>query len=99
MRINERVAIEDLRAARSGKFNTRFSRPEQSNRAAIGRKKESCAMDECTSGISGVLHRARGTMGDLRMALNAGGTTTAASWPPFIIIGFELRVLIGGIFG
>ncbi len=52
-----------------------------------------------TGGISGVLTGLAVTIGTTyEWRLNAGGKPLL-SWPPFIIICFELMVLLGGIFG
>jgi hypothetical protein len=50
-------------------------------------------------GISGILTGLAITIGTTyEWRLNAGGKPLV-SWPPFIIICFELMVLLGGIFG
>jgi len=92
-------AIEELRAARVGEFNTFSPIPSHRIEHAIGRKKSPVRWMVLTGGISGVLTGLAVTIGTTyEWRLNAGGKPLL-SWPPFIIICFELMVLLGGICG
>jgi hypothetical protein len=92
-------AIEELRAAKVGEFNTFSPIPSHRIEHAIGRKKSPVRWVVLTGGISGVLTGLAITIGTTyEWRLNAGGKPLL-SWPPFIIICFELMVLLGGIFG
>ena len=96
---NARNAIEELRAAKSA-ISTRFSPfPSHKIEHAIGKKKSPVRWIVLAGGISGVLTGLAITIGTTyEWRLNAGGKPLL-SWPPFIIICFELMVLLGGIFG
>ncbi len=92
-------AIEELRAAKVGEFNTFSPIPSHRIEHAIGRKKSPVRWIVLTGGISGVLTGLAVTIGTTyEWRLNAGGKPLL-SWPPFIVICFELMVLLGGIFG
>jgi len=92
-------AIEELRAAKVGEFNTFSPIPSHRIEHAIGRTKSPVRWIVLTGGISGVLTGLAVTIGTTyEWRLNAGGKPLL-SWPPFIIICFELMVLLGGIFG
>lgn len=92
-------AIEQLRAAKIGSFNTFSPIPSHRIEHAIGLKKSPVRWIVLMGGISGVLTGLAITIGTTyEWRLNAGGKPLL-SWPPFIIICFELMVLLGGIFG
>jgi hypothetical protein len=92
-------AIEELRAAKVGDFNTFSPIPSHKIEHAIGKSKSPVRWIVLTGGISGVLTGLAVTIGTTyEWRLNAGGKPLL-SWPPFIIICFELMVLLGGIFG
>jgi|HubBroStandDraft_1064217.scaffolds.fasta_scaffold17119_3 hypothetical protein len=92
-------AIEELRAAKVGEFNTFSPIPSHRIEHAIGRKKSPVRWIVLTGGISGVLTGLAITIGTTyEWRLNVGGKPLV-SWPPFIVISFELMVLLGGIFG
>ena len=92
-------AIEELRAAQVGDFNTFSPIPSHKIEHAIGRSKSPVRWLVLAGGISGVLTGLAITIGTTyEWRLNAGGKPLL-SWPPFIIICFEMMVLLGGIFG
>ena len=92
-------AIEELRAAHAGEFNTFSPIPSHRIEHAIGRNKSPVRWLVLTGGILGVLSGLAITIGTTyEWRLNAGGRPLL-SWPPFIVICFELMVLLGGIFG
>ena len=92
-------AIEELRAAKVGDFNTFSPIPSHKIEHAIGKSKSPVRWIVLMGGISGVLTGLAVTIGTTyEWRLNAGGKPLL-SWPPFIIICFELMVLLGGIFG
>jgi hypothetical protein len=92
-------AIEDLRAARVGDFHTFSPIPSHKIEHAIGRPKSPVRWLVLTGGILGVLTGLAITVGTtFEWRLNAGGKPLL-SWPPFIVICFEMMVLLGGIFG
>jgi hypothetical protein len=92
-------AIEELRAVRVGDFTTFSPIPSHKIEHAIGRPKSPVRWIVLVGGISGVLTGLAITIGTTyEWRLNAGGKPLL-SWPPFIIICFELMVLLGGIFG
>jgi hypothetical protein len=92
-------AIEELRAAKVGAFNTFSPIPSHRIEHAIGKSKSPVRWIVLMGGISGVLTGLAVTIGTTyEWRLNAGGKPLL-SWPPFIIICFELMVLLGGIFG
>ncbi|MGB3550293.1 MAG: DUF3341 domain-containing protein [Candidatus Binatus sp.] len=92
-------AIEELRAAQLGDFNTFSPIPSHKIEHAIGKKKSPVRWLVLAGGISGVLTGLAITIGTTyEWHLNAGGKPLL-SWPPFIVICFELMVLLGGIFG
>jgi Protein of unknown function (DUF3341) len=92
-------AIEELRAAKVGEFNTFSPIPSHKIEHAIGLKKSPVRWIVLFGGISGILTGLAITIGTTyEWRLNAGGKPLL-SWPPFIIICFELMVLLGGIFG
>jgi hypothetical protein len=92
-------AIEELRAAKVGEFSTFSPIPSHKIEHAIGLKKSPVRWIVLIGGISGVLTGLAVTIGTTyEWRLNAGGKPLL-SWPPFIIICFELMVLLGGIFG
>jgi Alternative complex III, ActD subunit len=92
-------AIEELRAAKIGDFNTFSPIPSHKIEHAIGKSKSPVRWLVLAGGISGVLAGLAITIGTTyEWRLNAGGKPLL-SWPPFIVICFELMVLLGGIFG
>jgi hypothetical protein len=92
-------AIENLRAAQVADFHTFAPFPSHRIEHAIGKKKSPVRWIVLIGGISGVLTGLAITIGTTyEWRLNAGGKPLL-SWPPFIIICFELMVLLGGIFG
>jgi hypothetical protein len=92
-------AIEELRAAKVGDFNTFSPIPSHKIEHAIGKSKSPVRWIVLMGGISGILTGLAITIGTTyEWRLNAGGKPLL-SWPPFIIICFELMVLLGGIFG
>src|SRR5258708_471479 len=92
-------AIEALREAQLGAFNTFSPIPSHKIEHAIGLSKSPTRWVSLTGGISGVLTGLAVTIGTTyEWGLNAGGKPLL-SWPPFIVISFELMVLLGGIFG
>ncbi len=92
-------AIEELRAAKLGNFNTFSPIPSHRIEHAIGQSKSPVRWIVLAGGISGVLTGLAITIGTtFEWGLNAGGKPLL-SWPPFIVICFELMVLLGGIFG
>jgi hypothetical protein len=92
-------AIEELRAAALDDFNTFSPIPSHRIEHAIGRKKSPVRWMVLTGGISGILTGLAITIGTTyEWRLNVGGKPLL-SWPPFIIICFELMVLLGGISG
>jgi ActD protein len=92
-------AIEELRAAQVGNFNTFSPIPSHKIEHAMGRKKSPVRWIVLAGGISGILTGLAVTIGTTyEWRLNAGGKPLL-SWPPFIVITFELMVLLGGIFG
>ncbi len=92
-------AIEELRAAQVGDFKTFSPIPSHRIEHAIGLKKSPVRWIVLVGGISGVLTGLAITIGTTyEWRLNAGGKPLL-SWPPFIVICFELMVLLGGIFG
>lgn len=92
-------AIEELRAAQIGTFTTFSPIPSHKIEHAIGRKKSPVRWVVLTGGIAGVLTGLAITIGTTyEWDLNAGGKPLL-SWPPFIVICFELMILLGGISG
>src|ERR1700731_2403123 len=92
-------AIENLRAAQVADFHTFSPIPSHKIEHAIGKKKSPVRWIVLMGGISGILTGLAITIGTTyEWRLNAGGKPLL-SWPPFIIICFELMVLLGGIFG
>jgi Protein of unknown function (DUF3341) len=92
-------AIENLRAAQVAHFHTFAPFPSHKIEHAIGKSKSPVRWIVLVGGISGVLTGLAITIGTTyEWRLNAGGKPLL-SWPPFIIICFELMVLFGGIFG
>ena len=92
-------AIEELRAANLVDFNTFSPIPSHKIEHAIGKKKSPVRWIVLVGGISGILTGLAITIGTTyEWHLNAGGKPLL-SWPPFIVICFELMVLLGGISG
>jgi hypothetical protein len=92
-------AIEELRSVQVADFSTFSPIPSHKIEHAIGKSKSPVRWIVLTGGISGILTGLAVTIGTTyEWRLNAGGKPLL-SWPPFIIICFELMVLLGGIFG
>jgi hypothetical protein len=92
-------AIEALREAKIGELKTFSPIPSHKIEHAIGLSKSPTRWFSLSGGISGVLTGLAVTIGTTyEWRLNAGGKPLL-SWPPFIVICFELMVLLGGIFG
>jgi hypothetical protein len=92
-------AIEALHEAKIGELKTFSPIPSHKIEHAIGLSKSPTRWFSLTGGISGVLTGLAVTIGTTyEWGLNAGGKPLL-SWPPFIVICFELMVLLGGIFG
>lgn len=92
-------AIEELRSANLTEFNTFSPFPSHLIAHAIGQPKSRARWVSLTGGITGVLTGLAITIGTTyEWHLNAGGKPLL-SWPPFIVICFELMILLGGIFG
>jgi hypothetical protein len=92
-------AIHALRDAQIGDFNSFSPIPSHKIEHAIGRSKSPTRWVTLTGGITGVLTGLAITIGTTyEWRLNAGGKPLL-SWPPFIIICFEMMILLGGIFG
>ncbi len=92
-------AIDALRGAKIGDFNTFSPIPSHKIEHALGRSRSPTRWVSLTGGITGVLTGLAVTIGTTyEWRLNAGGKPLL-SWPPFIIICFELMILLGGIFG
>jgi hypothetical protein len=92
-------AVEDLRSAQIGDFNTFSPFPSHKIEHAIGSSKSPVRWVVLVGGIAGVLTGLAVTIGTTyEWRLNSGGKPLV-SWPPFIVICFELMVLLGGIFG
>ena len=91
-------AVEALREASFEDFHTFSPIPSHRIEHAIGRSRSPVRWIALTGGISGVLTGLAITIGTTYEGrLNAGGKPLL-SWPPFIIICFELMILLGGIF-
>jgi Protein of unknown function (DUF3341) len=92
-------AIESLREATIGDFETFAPIPSHRIQHAIGLPKSPVRWVVLAGGIAGVLTGLAVTIGTTyEWRLNAGGKPLL-SWPPFIIICFELMILFGGICG
>ena len=92
-------AIEELRAANVSEFRSFSPFPSHVIAHAIGKPKSPARWISLTGGITGVLTGLAITIGTTyEWHLNAGGKPLL-SWPPFIVICFELMILLGGIFG
>jgi hypothetical protein len=92
-------AIEELRAAQVETFSTFSPIPSHKIQHAIGLKKSPVRWIILVGGILGVLTGLAITIGTTyEWDLNAGGKPLL-SWPPFIVICFELMILLGGVCG
>jgi hypothetical protein len=90
-------AIEALRAARVVEFRAFAPIPSEKISEAIGRPKSSVRAWVLTGGIVGILTGIAITVGtSLEWNLDTGGKPVV-SIPPFIIICFELMILLGGL--
>jgi hypothetical protein len=91
-------AIEALRDASVKDFSTFSPIPSHLIEHAIGRSRSPVRWIALAGGISGVLTGLAITIGTTyEWRLNAGGRPLL-SWPPFIVICFEMMILLGGIF-
>jgi hypothetical protein len=92
-------AIEALREARVDDFTTFSPIPSHRIEHAIGRSRSPVRWIVLAGGITGILTGLAVTIGTTyEWNLNAGGKPLL-SWPPFIIICFELMILFGGLSG
>ncbi len=91
-------AIEALRDASIDDFSTFSPIPSHRIEHAFGRSRSPVRWIALAGGISGVLAGLAITIGTTyEWRLNAGGRPLL-SWPPFIVISFEMMILLGGIF-
>jgi hypothetical protein len=91
-------AIEALREASVADISTFSPIPSHRIEHAFGRSRSPVRWIALTGGISGVLSGLAITIGTTyEWRLNAGGRPLL-SWPPFIVITFEMMILLGGIF-
>jgi Protein of unknown function (DUF3341) len=92
-------AVHELREAQLGELHTFSPFPSHKIEHAFARPKSRARWATFTGGVSGVLTGLAITIGTTwEWNLNAGGKPLV-SWPPFIVICFELMILLGGIFG
>lgn len=92
-------AIETLRDQKIGGLSTFSPIPSHKIEHALGRSRSPTRWVSLAGGITGVLTGLAVTIGTTyEWRLNAGGKPLL-SWPPFIVITFELMILLGGIFG
>lgn len=92
-------AIKAIRANALGDFETFAPIPSHRIQHAIGLSKSPVRWVVLAGAIAGVLTGLAVTIGTTyEWRLNAGGKPLL-SWPPFIIICFELMILFGGISG
>jgi hypothetical protein len=92
-------AVHELHAAKLGELHTFSPFPSHKIEHAFARPKSRARWATFTGGITGVLTGLAITIGTtMEWNLNAGGKPIL-SWPPFIVICFELMILLGGIFG
>ncbi|MDO8433409.1 MAG: DUF3341 domain-containing protein [Candidatus Binatus sp.] len=91
-------AIEALRDASIMDFSTFSPIPSHRIEHALGRSRSPVRWIALAGGILGVLAGLAITIGTTyEWRLNAGGRPLL-SWPPFIVITFEMMILLGGIF-
>lgn len=92
-------AIEALRDAKFDDFSSFAPFPSHKIEHAIGRRKSPVRWVVLAGGIIGVLTGLAITIGTTyEWRLNAGGRPLI-SGPPFLVICFELMILLGGICG
>lgn len=92
-------AVHELREAQVADVHTFAPFPSHKIEHAFARPKSQARWATFTGGITGVLTGLAITIGTTwEWNLNAGGKPLV-SWPPFIVICFELMILLGGIFG
>jgi len=89
--------IEALRAARAENFRVFSPIPSEHIEKAIGRGRSPVRAFVLTGGILGVLTGLAITIGTSWEWNMVAGGKPIISWPPFIIICFELMILFGGI--
>jgi galactitol-specific phosphotransferase system IIC component len=90
-------AIEALRAAKVADYRIFAPIPSEKIAEAIGRPKSSVRLWVLLGGIIGILSGIAITVGtSLEWNLDTGGKPVV-SIPPFIIICFEMMILLGGI--
>ncbi|MGO9455014.1 MAG: DUF3341 domain-containing protein [Candidatus Binataceae bacterium] len=91
------LGIEKLREAKVGGVRVFSPIPSHRIEQAIGRSKSRVRAFVLTGGILGIISALALTIGtSWEWNLDVGGKPVV-SWPPFIIIVFELMVLFGGI--
>jgi hypothetical protein len=91
-------AIEALRKANIADVSTFSPIPSHHIEHALGRSRSPVRWIALTGGITGVISALALTIGTTyEWRLNAGGRPLL-SWPPFIVITFEMMILFGGIF-
>jgi len=92
-------AVRAVRTARIDDFHTFSPFPSHKIAAAIELPKSPSRWVALVGGIAGILTGLAVTIGTTyEWRLNAGGKPLV-SWPPFIVITFELMILLGGISG
>ena len=90
-------AIEKLRTARPIHVRVFSPIPSHHIEHAIGKRKSPVRAFVLTGGILGVISALALTIGTSREWNLVVGGKPIVSWPPFIVIIFELMVLFGGI--
>lgn len=89
--------ISDLRAAQVKDFHVFSPIPSHHIEHAMGKPKSKVRLFVLIGGITGILTALAITIGtSMEWNLVAGGKPII-SWPPFIIICFELMILFGGL--
>ncbi len=92
-------AVHELRTAELGELQTFSPFPSHKIQHSFARPKSRARWATFTGGVTGVLTGLAITIGtSWEWNLNVGGKPVV-SWPPFIVICFELMILLGGIFG
>ncbi len=92
-------AVHELHEANLGELRSFSPFPSHKIQHAFARPKSPARWATFTGGVTGVLTGLAITIGTTwEWNLNAGGKPLV-SWPPFIVICFELMILLGGIFG
>jgi hypothetical protein len=92
-------AVHQLREAELADIHAFAPFPSHKIEHAFDRRKSRARWTTFSGGVAGVLTGLAITIGTTwEWNLNAGGKPLV-SWPPFIVICFELMILLGGIFG